>query len=118
MTKKENQPQVSAHPYHYPNFLKMKIKKQISTMLEADIIQPSHNPFSSPILLVKKKDGTWHYCVDYQALNAVTIKDHFPMPTIDELLDDLGQASWFSTLDLRQGFHQIRMVEDDITQNS
>jgi len=62
-------------------------------MLDANLIQPSHSPFSSPILLVKKKDGSWRSCVDYRTLNVVTIKDRFLMPTIDELLDDLGQAS-------------------------
>ena len=57
------------------------------------------------MLLIKKKDGGWRMCVDYRVLNTIVVKDRFPMPMIDELLDDLGLASWFSKLDLRQNFH-------------
>lgn len=70
-------------------------------MLEAGLIQLSWTLFSSLILLVKKKDGRWRCCMDYQALNAFIVKDFFSMPSIDKLLDNLGNTSWFSKLDLR-----------------
>lgn len=82
-------------------------------MLQSGIIQHSTSPFSSPVLLVRKKDNSWRFCVDFRHVNAMTSKRKYPVPIIDEFLDELQGASWFSSLDLHAGFHQILLKEGE-----
>ena len=91
-----------------------ELKKQLTQLLDTGAIRPSTSPYAAPVLFVHKKDGTMRMCIDYRALNKITIKNRFPLPRIDELLNCLHGAKVFSKIDLKSAYHQIRIAEQDV----
>jgi hypothetical protein len=96
----------------------VELKKQIDELLEKGYIRPSTSPWVAPVLFVEKKDGTKRMCIDYRSLNEVTIKDKYPLPRIEDLFDQLRGANVFSKIDLRSGYHQLRIRPSDIPKTS
>lgn len=109
-----NDSPVCYRPYKMSFSEKVKVREIVQDLLAKGIIRESQSPYSSPILLVKKKDGSDRMCVDFRALNRLTVKDRYPLPLIEDHLDRLGKAKYFTTLDMATGFHQISLEEESI----
>jgi hypothetical protein len=109
---------VSLHPnvlpYRHPFSQKNEIEKILHELLDAGVIHHSTNPYSSHVVMVLKKEGTWNMCPHFPALNKITIKDKFPIPVIDDLLDELSGAQYFNKHNLLSGYHEIHIKEADI----
>jgi len=105
-------------PYRHPFSQKNEIEKMVQELLNAGIIHPSMIPYSSTMFMVLKKEGSWHMCLDLCVLNKLTIEETFPIPVIDDLLDELSGAQFFPKLYLRSGYHHICMNETNIPKTS
>jgi hypothetical protein len=95
-----------------------ELNKQLADLLDKGYVRPSVSPFGAPVLFAKKKDGTLRLCIDYRSLNKATIKNKYPLPRIDDLLDQLHGATYFSKIDLQAGYHQIRVKQGDISKTA
>ena len=102
------------HPYRLSPLKLAEAKRQIAELLAKGFIKPSQSPFGAPILFVQKKDGSLRMCIDYRALNALTVRNRYPLPNIADLLDKFSGAKVFSSLDLASSYHQIRISEEDV----
>jgi hypothetical protein len=107
-------PPISKRPYRMPVNELAKLKKQIVELQLKGFIRPSSSPWGAPMLFIEKKDGTQWMCVDYPSLNEVTIKNNYPLPWIEDLSNQMKGASVFSKIDLRSGYHQLKIRESDI----
>ena len=105
---------ISLPPYRMAPAELKELKAQLQELVDGGFIRPSVSPWGAPVLFVKKKDGTWRLCIDYRQLNKVTIQKKYPLPRIDDLFDQLQGAKVFSKIDLRSGYHQLRIRESDI----
>lgn len=114
ITTVEGSKPVAIPPYRLSPLEGEALKKELKNLLHKGLIRPSNSPWSAPTLFVKKKDGSLRLCVDYRKLNQITVKNSYPIPRIDDLLDRLSKATVFSKLDLASGYHQIRVKENDI----
>ncbi|UYV78619.1 hypothetical protein LAZ67_16002183, partial [Cordylochernes scorpioides] len=104
---------IKQRPYRVAPSERRLIQDEVNKMIENHIVKPSESTWSSPVILVRKKDGTWRFCVDYRRLKRITKKDVYPLPRIDDALDSLAGSSYFSTMDLRSGYWQIEVDEKD-----
>ncbi len=104
---------ISVKPYRYSLVKRSIIEREVKAMLAARIIEPSNSPWSFPVVLVRKKDGGWRFCGDYRKLNAITKKDVYTLPRIDDLLDSLRERQYFTLIDLRSSFWQIEVAPED-----
>ena len=103
---------VKQQPYRTPVVYREKIEKMVSDMQEQGVVKPSNSPWASPIVLVPKKDGSLRFCVDFRRLNAITRKDVYPLPRVEDILDTLGEAKYFTSLDLASGYWQVELDQD------
>ncbi|GJZ45551.1 putative reverse transcriptase domain-containing protein [Tanacetum coccineum] len=92
-----------------------ELSEQLRELQDKGFVRPSHSPWGAPVLFIKKKDGSFRMCIDYRELNKLTIKNRYPLPRIDNLFDQLQEARYFSKIDLRSGYHQLRVHDDDIS---
>ncbi|KAI3360647.1 hypothetical protein L3Q82_002512 [Scortum barcoo] len=103
---------IRLHPCRLPLTKRALAEQKIKEMVEAGIIEPSTSPWAAPVVLVKKKDDTWRFCVDYHLLNNVTRKDSYPLPRVDDALDCIAGSRWFSSLDLQSGYWQVELAPE------
>ncbi|KAL6316893.1 hypothetical protein AAG906_023548 [Vitis piasezkii] len=109
---------ISVSPYRMAPLELKELKTQLDELLGKGFIRPSTSPWGAPVLFVKKKDGTLRLCIDYRKLNRVTVKNKYPLPRIDDLFDQLKGAKYFSKIDLRTGYHQLRVREEDVSKTA
>lgn len=105
---------ITKAPYRMAPAEMAELKKQLDELMEKGFVRPSSSPWGAPVLFVKKKDGSFRLCIDYRGINRVTVKNKYPLPRIDELLDQLRGATCFSKIDLASGYHQIPIAEEDV----
>jgi hypothetical protein len=105
---------ISKRPYRMPIIELVELKKQIAQLQAKGFIRPSSSPWGAPVLFVEKKDGTQRMCANYRSLNEFTIKNKYPLPLIEDLFDQMKGVSVFLNIDLRSGYHQLKIRESDI----